>query len=73
MTKIELVPHIIPEGNGDILWDSGGEFKLEIYQCGNHPSICSVEKDPRILNTKHELTLLILDSLKELRLSTYFF
>ncbi len=63
----------MPEGKGDILWESKGKYRLEVFQCGHHPSICSVEKDPRILNPKFELTLMILDALKKLQYSDSFF
>jgi len=48
----------------DILWESTGEYYLEAFQCGINPSICSIEKDPRILNKKEEIALMILDELK---------
>ena len=49
----------------DILWESTGEYYLEAFQCGTNPSICSIEKDPRILNKKEEIALMILDELKK--------
>ena len=49
----------------DILWESTGEYYLEAFQCGAIPSICSIEKDPRILNEKEEIALMILDELKK--------
>jgi hypothetical protein len=49
----------------DILWESTGEYYLEAFQCGTNPSICSIEKDPRILNEKEEIALMILDELKK--------
>ncbi len=49
----------------DILWESTGEYFLEAFQCGAIPSICSIEKDPRILNQKEEIALMILDELKK--------
>ena len=49
----------------DILWESTGEYFLEAFQCGVNPSICSIEKDPRILNQKEEIALMILDELKK--------
>ena len=65
LVKVELMPGKIHEKNNDILWESTGEYQLEAYQCGNFPSSCSIEKDPRILNPKPELTLLILDSINK--------
>lgn len=47
----------------DVLWESTGEYYLEAFQCGANPSICSIEKDPRILNEKEEIALMILDQL----------
>lgn len=47
----------------DILWEASGDYYLEAFQCGTHPSICSIEKDPRILNPKEEIALLILDEI----------
>ena len=49
----------------DILWESSGAYYLEAFQCGSHPSICSIEKDPRILNPKEEIALLILDEINK--------
>jgi hypothetical protein len=49
----------------DILWESTGEYYLEAFQCGAIPSICSIEKDPRILNEKEEIALMILDEIKK--------
>lgn len=49
----------------DVLWESTGEYFLEAFQCGVNPSICSIEKDPRILNEKEEIALMILDELKK--------
>jgi hypothetical protein len=51
--------------SSDILWESIGEYFLEAFQCGVNPSICSIEKDPRILNEKEEIALMILDELKK--------
>jgi len=68
LVKVELAAEIIPEKNNDILWESKGEYQLEAYLCGNFPSACSIEKDPRILNPKYELSLMILDSMKNNRL-----
>lgn len=65
LVKIELHPSLLNDENNDVLWESSGDYRLEAYQCGNHPSVCSIEKDPRILNPKHDLTLLILDSIKK--------
>lgn len=66
MEEIQLSP--VPRNenkDGDILWESIGEYYLEAFQCGVNPSICSIEKDPRILNAKEEISLLILDELKK--------
>ena len=52
--------------NSDFLWESAGEYYLEAFQCGSNPSVCSIEKDPRILNSKEELGLLILDELQKI-------
>ena len=49
----------------DILWESTGEYFLEAFQCGTNPSICSIEKDLRILNEKEEIALMILDELNK--------
>jgi len=49
----------------DLLWESTGEYFLEAFQCGADPLICSIEKDPRILNKKEEIALLIVDELKK--------
>ncbi len=49
----------------DILWESAGEYFLEAFQCGVNPSICSIEKDPRIVNEKEEIALMILDELNK--------
>jgi hypothetical protein len=49
--------------DGDILWESIGDYYLEAFQCGINPSICSIEKDPRIINAKEEIALLILDEI----------
>ena len=43
----------------DLLWEATGEYFLEAYQCGSNPYICSIEKDPRILNEKEEIALMI--------------
>jgi len=53
--------------NPDLLWESTGEFFLEAYQCGTNPYICSIEKDPRILNEKEEIALMILDEVRKAR------
>ena len=53
--------------NPDLLWESEGEFFLEAYQCGANPYICSIEKDPRILNQKEEIALMILDEVVKTR------
>ena len=50
----------------DILWESTGEYYLEAFQCGTNPSICSIEKDPRILNQKEEIAMQILREIKAL-------
>ena len=63
LVKIELVAGHDEKTTHDILWESTGEYRMEAFQCGKHPSDCSIEKDPRILNPKHELTLLLLDSI----------
>lgn len=55
--------------NPDMLWESSGEYYLEAYQCGSNPLICSVEKDPRILNKKEEIALMILDEVKRIQKS----
>lgn len=75
LQEISLAP-IETDKNGqkpvsDILWESTGEYFLEAFQCGINPSICSIEKDPRILNGKEEIALMILDELnKEHHLQT---
>lgn len=51
--------------SGDVLWESSGEYYLEAFQCGTNPSICSIEKDPRIQNPKEEIALLILDEINK--------
>lgn len=51
----------------DMLWESTGEYYLEAYQCGSNPNICSIEKDPRILNEKEEIALKIMDEVKRLQ------
>lgn len=51
----------------DTLWESTGEYYLEAYQCGSNPNICSIEKDPRILNEKEEIALKIMDEVKKLQ------
>jgi hypothetical protein len=53
--------------NPDTLWESSGEYFLEAYQCGSNPNICSIEKDPRILNGKEEIALMIMDEVKKLQ------
>lgn len=66
MEEIRLTP--LPQTddqNGDILWESMSEYYLEAFQCGANPSICSIEKDPRILNAKEEIALLILDEINK--------
>jgi len=64
MEEIRLTPLPQTEDrDGDILWESMGEYYLEAFQCGANPSICSIEKDPRILNAKEEIALLILDEI----------
>ncbi len=55
--------HPDTSGREDILWESNGEYFLEAFQCGTHPSICSIEKDERILNQKEEVALMILDEI----------
>lgn len=47
----------------DLLWESTGDYFLEAYQCGSNPYICSIEKDPRILNEKEEIALLITEEI----------
>jgi len=65
MEQIRLAPLLRNENkDGDILWESIGEYYLEAFQCGINPSICSIEKDPRIINAKEEIALLILDEIK---------
>lgn len=54
----------------DLLWESAGDYFLEAYQCGSNPYICSIEKDPRILNEKEEIALIIqeeIDKAKRIR------
>lgn len=66
MEEIQLSP--IPQNEnkeGDTLWESVGEYYLEAFQCGVNPSICSIEKDPRIMNAKEEIALLILDEINK--------
>ena len=64
MERVLLYPSVRKEADKvDILWESRGEYYLEAFQCGNHPSICSIEKDQLILNPKEEIALLILDEL----------
>jgi len=64
MEEIQLSPvSRVNKKDGDILWESMGEYYLEAFQCGTNPSICSIEKDPRILNAKEEIALLILDEI----------
>jgi len=53
--------------NPDMLWESTGEYFLEAYQCGSNPNICSIEKDPRILNEKEEIALKIMDEVNKLQ------
>jgi hypothetical protein len=53
--------------NPDKLWESTGEYFLEAYQCGSNPNICSIEKDPRILNEKEEIALKIMDEVNKLQ------
>jgi hypothetical protein len=66
MESILLNPVYLEKTNqGDILWESSGEYYLEAFQCGNNPSICSIEKDPRIQNPKEEIALLILDEINK--------
>jgi len=55
--------------NPDLLWESSGEYFLEAFQCGTNPLICSIEKDPRILNKKEEIALMILDEVKKIQKS----
>jgi len=55
-----------PNKRTDILWESTGEYYLEAFQCGKNPSICSIEKDPRILNQKEEIAMQILREIKAL-------
>ena len=55
----------LKKGN-DILWESTGEYYLEAFQCGANPSICSIEKDPRILNQKEEIAMQLLKEIKAL-------
>ena len=64
MAEILLYPvHQNGNQDGDVLWESIGEYYLEAFQCGMNPSICSIEKDFRILNAKEEIALLILDEI----------
>lgn len=66
MEEIRLTPLPQTENqDGDILWESMGEYYLEAFQCGVNPSICSIEKDHRILNAKEEIALLILDEINK--------
>ena len=66
MEEIQLSPIPLSENkDGDIIWESTGEYYLEAFQCGANPSICSIEKDPRIMNAKEEIALLILDELNK--------
>jgi hypothetical protein len=51
--------------NPDVLWESIGDYYLEAYQCGTNPYICSIEKDPRILNEKEEIAYLIMEEVKK--------
>jgi len=51
----------------DTLWESTGEYYLEAYQCGSNPYICSIEKDPRILNEKEEIALKIMEEVKKVQ------
>lgn len=52
--------------NPDILWESSGEYYLEAFQCGINPNICSIEKDPRILNKKEEIAVMILEEINRI-------
>ena len=67
LVKVELIPEEKARVH-DILWESVGEYHIEAFQCGTYPSSCSIEKDPRILNPKQELTLLILDSINKMNI-----
>lgn len=51
------------ERETDFLWESSGDYFIEAFQCGSNPSVCSIEKDPRILSTKEEIALMIMDKL----------
>ncbi len=64
LVNIELVQVNNPGAENGFFWESRGEYRLEVYQCKNFPSECSIEKDPRILNPKQDLTWLILDEQK---------
>ncbi|MBR9999808.1 MAG: hypothetical protein KFF73_12605 [Cyclobacteriaceae bacterium] len=67
MEKVLLNPILQHEyKDGDILWESAGEYYLEAFQCGSNPSICSIEKDHRIRNPKEEIALLILDEINKI-------
>jgi hypothetical protein len=67
LVELNLSPVLYPEKlnkRTDILWESTGEYYLEAFQCGANPSICSIEKDPRILNQKEEIAMQILKEIK---------
>lgn len=67
LVEFNLSPVPYPEKlskRTDILWESTGEYYLEAFQCGANPSICSIEKDPRILNQKEEIAMQILQEIK---------
>jgi hypothetical protein len=51
----------------DVLWESTGDYFLEAFQCGSNPNICSIEKDPRILNEKEEIAFMILEEVKKVQ------
>jgi hypothetical protein len=64
LEKITLSRILYPEERKtDFLWESSGDYYLEAFQCGTKPSVCSIEKDPRILSSKEEIALMIMDKL----------
>ena len=67
LSSLPYQPKSGRDKNPDLLWESTGEYYLEAYQCGANPYICSIEKDPRILNEKEEIALMILDEVVKAR------
>jgi hypothetical protein len=63
LEKIELYSNPYPGDRNEVLWESNGEYMLEVFQHYPYTADFSIEKDIRILNPKNEIVFMLLESL----------